>query len=74
MKFMLLLIRVYQSVSRALVTHGLFSPISGCRQWPTCSEYAVHAIQTRGAVAGTAAALKRFARCNPLTPPVIHVH
>jgi putative membrane protein insertion efficiency factor len=37
-----------------------------CRYLPTCSEYAVEAVQTRGIVVGTALATWRVLRCNPL--------
>jgi uncharacterized protein len=37
-----------------------------CRYLPTCSEYAVEAIQTRGVLVGSLAALWRILRCNPL--------
>lgn len=37
-----------------------------CRYLPTCSEYAIEAVQTRGIVVGTALATCRLLRCNPL--------
>ena len=37
-----------------------------CRYLPTCSEYAIEAIQTRGAFVGGLKALWRILRCNPL--------
>ena len=37
-----------------------------CRFGPTCSEYALEAIQTWGAVRGLGLALWRVLRCNPL--------
>jgi putative membrane protein insertion efficiency factor len=37
-----------------------------CRYLPTCSEYAVEAIKTRGALIGGLKALWRILRCNPL--------
>ena len=36
-----------------------------CRFIPTCSEYAVEAIQLHGALRGGALALWRVLRCNP---------
>jgi len=74
MKPLLVLIRFYQAVSRVLVSQGALSPISGCRQWPTCSDYAVNAIQTRGAVRGTLLAIRRFSRCGPWIAATSHVH
>jgi putative membrane protein insertion efficiency factor len=37
-----------------------------CRFLPTCSEYAIEAVKTRGIVVGTVLALWRLVRCNPL--------
>lgn len=38
--------------------------ISGCRYTPTCSQYAVEALQKHGAVKGGFMALKRILKCN----------
>lgn len=37
-----------------------------CRYLPTCSEYALEAVQTRGIVVGTGLSIWRILRCNPL--------
>lgn len=37
-----------------------------CRFTPTCSEYAIEAIETRGALVGLGLAIWRILRCNPL--------
>jgi uncharacterized protein len=37
-----------------------------CRFLPTCSEYAMEALDRHGIVRGTLLALLRLARCNPL--------
>ena len=37
-----------------------------CRFIPTCSEYAMQAVEKYGAVKGSWMAVKRIARCNPL--------
>jgi putative membrane protein insertion efficiency factor len=37
-----------------------------CRYLPTCSEYAVEAVKTRGIVVGSWLAVWRVLRCNPL--------
>ena len=44
----------------------LFPPC--CRFTPTCSQYALEAIQVHGAAKGVFLALKRILRCNPLFP------
>jgi len=36
-----------------------------CRFQPSCSEYAIEAIRTRGALVGTAVTAWRVLRCNP---------
>jgi hypothetical protein len=38
---------------------------SPCRFWPTCSAYAVDAIERHGARRGTLLALRRVLRCHP---------
>lgn len=52
------LVRVYQ--------YGI-SPLIGprCRFWPTCSSYAIEAIQLHGPLRGGWLALKRILRCHP---------
>ena len=43
------------------------SPLSPprCRYIPTCSEYALEAVEKYGAVKGSFLATKRILRCNP---------
>lgn len=38
---------------------------SSCRFSPTCSEYAVQAMERYGALRGTGLALARLSRCHP---------
>ena len=38
---------------------------SPCRYWPSCSSYAVEALEIHGAVKGLGLAAWRIARCNP---------
>ncbi len=46
----------------------IFSPWVGfnCRYQPTCSAYALEALEKHGALKGSALAAKRIARCHPL--------
>ena len=46
----------------------LLSPWLGrnCRFYPSCSQYAVEALRTHGCVVGSAYALWRILRCQPL--------
>ena len=39
-----------------------------CRFYPTCSEYALQAIEKHGPVKGSWLAAKRIARCHPFHP------
>lgn len=41
----------------------MFPP--ACRFTPTCSSYAIEALQTHGAAKGSWLALRRIARCHP---------
>lgn len=38
---------------------------NGCRFWPTCSEYAMQAIEQYGVLRGIWMMLTRLARCHP---------
>lgn len=55
------LIRTYQR---------LLSPLLGprCRFYPSCSHYAIEALQLHGPVHGGALTLRRLCRCHPLNP------
>ncbi|MEP6920381.1 MAG: membrane protein insertion efficiency factor YidD [bacterium] len=49
-----------------LVVSPLLPP--SCRFVPTCSEFAMEAIERRGALRGSLLALRRLARCHPFHP------
>lgn len=55
------LIKIYQK---------LVSPTMGpnCRFQPTCSAYALEAVETHGVVRGGWLAAKRIGKCHPLHP------
>jgi putative membrane protein insertion efficiency factor len=53
-------IRLYRRFLSPLKRHPT------CRYLPTCSEYAIEAIENRGVVVGLAKAVWRVLRCNPL--------
>ena len=46
---------------------AVISPLYGqvCRFHPTCSAYALEAVQTHGALIGSWYAVRRLARCHP---------
>lgn len=59
MKYLIVkFIQVYQII---------LSPISrpSCRFYPTCSQYAVEAIEKKGVVVGLLKGIWRVIRCNP---------
>jgi len=41
---------------------------AACRYYPTCSAYAIEAIEKHGSISGTWMALRRVARCHPFRP------
>ncbi len=57
-KILIYTVRLYQK---------FLSPFLGaqCRYTPTCSQYAVEALQKHGALKGSWLALKRILSCNP---------
>jgi hypothetical protein len=64
-----------------MVYRYVLSPFIGqhCRFTPTCSEYAVQAIDRFGAIKGSWLALRRLSRCHPfhaggLDPVPEHSH
>jgi putative membrane protein insertion efficiency factor len=57
-------IRVYRATLSPLLA-ALTGPGAGCRFHPTCSAYALEAVQRHGAIRGGWLALKRLARCHP---------
>jgi uncharacterized protein len=55
------LIRAYQ-----LALSPLLPP--SCRFYPSCSQYALEAVNRHGAMKGTWLAARRLARCHPFNP------
>lgn len=56
-RFLIYIIKLYQKIP------GNFH--NSCRFVPTCSNYAIEAIETYGAIRGSFMAIKRILRCNP---------
>lgn len=62
MKHLLIrLIRFYQKQLSPLKSSGT------CKYIPTCSEYAVQALEKHGALKGSMMAVWRILRCNPFS-------
>ena len=59
--FLRALLRVYQYVFRPLLGRN-------CRFVPSCSDYALEAIEKHGAVHGSWLAVRRIGRCHPWHP------
>lgn len=55
---LVVLVRFYQVVLSPLIP-------ARCRYSPTCSSYAIEALEKHGAFRGTWLALKRLGRCQP---------
>jgi putative membrane protein insertion efficiency factor len=67
-KLVLKIIKLYQKTLS--LDHGPlapFYPFGWCRFKPTCSEYAIQAIEKYGIVKGGVLAAKRVLRCNPFS-------
>ena len=57
-KILIILIRVYQTI---------LSPFLGnhCRFYPSCSSYAVEALEKHGVMRGLLLSLRRISHCHP---------
>lgn len=65
-QILIILIKIYQKTLS--FDHGvlkIFFPYGYCKYKPTCSEYAIKAIEKYGAIRGGAKALRRVLKCNP---------
>ena len=58
---LMLLVRLYQWTLRPFIG-------AHCRYEPSCSQYAIEALQRFGALRGAGLATCRVLRCNPWTP------
>ena len=57
-KILIKLIKIYQTIP------GDFH--NSCRHIPTCSNYAIEAIEEYGSIRGSFLSIKRIIKCNPL--------
>lgn len=63
-------IKIYQKTLSP--DHGIFRarwPYGYCRYQPTCSQYAIDALNAHGVIKGSAKAAWRILRCNPFAQP-----
>ena len=60
-KVLIALVRFYQKYLSPLKKR------TTCKYIPTCSEYAVQALEAYGALKGTYLAIRRVLRCNPFS-------
>jgi len=58
---LILIIKIYKRFISPLLP-------SSCRFYPTCSSYALEAIERFGAFEGSILAIKRILRCHPFNP------
>ncbi|MBC7774009.1 MAG: membrane protein insertion efficiency factor YidD [Phycisphaerae bacterium] len=65
-QILILFIRLYQ------VTLSPFLGVNKCRYQPTCSHYAIEALQEWGPFKGSYLAAKRILRCHPWSKHPTH--
>jgi uncharacterized protein len=58
---LVLLVRLYQRLVSPLLPPA-------CRFYPSCSAYAVQALEQHGAIAGSWLTVRRLCRCHPFHP------
>jgi uncharacterized protein len=58
---LVLLVRLYQRLVSPLLPPA-------CRFYPSCSAYAVQALERHGAIAGSWLTVRRLCRCHPFHP------
>ncbi|MEZ5614640.1 MAG: membrane protein insertion efficiency factor YidD [Rhodocyclaceae bacterium] len=60
-RLLVLLVRIYRFAISPLIGRN-------CRFHPSCSEYAIEALEKHGGSKGTLLAVKRLSRCHPWHP------
>lgn len=58
---LVLFVRAYQMFLSPLLP-------AACRYYPSCSHYAIEALERHGAWRGSLLAMRRLARCHPFRP------
>lgn len=59
------LIKIYQTVRPAMdqIVLTVFGKVSVCKHEPTCSQYMIEQIRSRGTIAGVARGISRILTC-----------
>jgi putative membrane protein insertion efficiency factor len=60
-RILVVFVRAYQTALSPLLPPS-------CRYYPSCSAYAIEALEKHGAMRGSWLAVRRIARCNPFRP------
>jgi hypothetical protein len=64
-QILIVVLRLYRLAVSPVLT-ALFGPLGlGCRFTPTCSRYALEAVQRHGAFKGLLLGTRRLCRCHP---------
>ncbi|MGI6668246.1 MAG: membrane protein insertion efficiency factor YidD [Acetivibrionales bacterium] len=61
-KILIYIIRLYQKYISPLKRQ------KSCRFYPTCSQYAIDALEKHGVIKGCLLSIKRLLRCHPFHP------
>lgn len=61
-RVLIFLVREYQVLLSPIL------PLHSCRFYPTCSQYAIDALQKFGALKGVLMSARRIAKCHPWHP------
>jgi putative membrane protein insertion efficiency factor len=60
-RILILFVRAYQAAIGPLLPPS-------CRYYPSCSAYAIEALEKHGALRGSWLAVRRISRCHPFRP------
>jgi hypothetical protein len=60
-RILIFFVRAYQAVLSPLLPPS-------CRYYPSCSAYAIEALEKHGALRGSWLAIRRISRCHPFRP------
>ena len=64
-EFIVNLIKFYQKMISPVFSYGFSNLSSGCRFYPSCSEYSILAIKKYGVIIGSLRSFSRILKCGP---------